>query len=562
MSNDHKNGTLKFIGQNPSGDGLTGIFSFVLYIFEDRGELSMKNPQTSIYFFGLNAYIQAVHREDSKLADHGVVIYTDNSTLPKLSAAFPLEKYPKLIFCIVEWPYFSNEKGILDRPLMRTLRFQAPDQFPHHTIQVRDADTLFVGFFPDKKEVEKGNINTKQIEKVYQQIYEWESTYIQEFLPSLPPSKKIIMGTHPNYNLGFHKNIPYAFPFSFVLETDVEKSSGMKENEARVHLYVKSNNLQEDDAKKKMNKTLDLFSMRFEKEPKQRIPYESNTLFEKRKELLKERKTLNRYEISNIPRLEAIDHELNKIQKEVIQQYMDTVPEKKRKIIPLYQYIVQKYMFKGYQAVYAGFLTITRNRKGIEDFWSKCVEYLFQHVKMTKNERTDKLVTTNNMIRGSSSSQLGRKEKSLNEIDAQRKSVYSIGKDERMLIWAIIPEYINNIFFFNVNYVPDKEKASKTYFYNPNSLRKYNKNKNGNPDNWEHQRMFLLQSSNHKEWLEDFLQQYPTEEAFLDFFEKNIQKRLVPMNIQEGPYKTIRNKGILTRKKGGKRKSITFKKKN
>ncbi len=181
----------------------------------------------------------------------------------------------------------------------------------------------------------------------------------------------------------------------------------------------------------------------------------------------------------------------------------------------------RKYMY-GYdeknknQAVLAGFSTILKNRSRIENFWTICVEYMVQRYRMTRNSISNEFHT---------------------------KSIYTIGKDERMLIYGIIPRFFDKIFFMEINYIDslginiksrkDIEELKKHYknleIFSPSYFEKVPLNIEPEPTKPNtYPSIFYTQVQNYEKWLAAMKGAYPTEEAFLNSINTNISKALTP----------------------------------
>lgn len=191
-----QNGTLSFTGMNPKGQGLSDIFSFTYYLMPKKNSTNFaKNFMQTKYYQGLKAYIEMVHSPEFPFKG-GVIVYTDSFTKPILESLFPLNDYPNLVLALVNWPYFTNEKGNVDQPVLRMLRYQAVDHFPTHNVHMRDADTLFVALM-------------KRVDFL-KHVLDWETAYLQ-FVPKVAATgKQIILGSNEEYQPTYHDNM--AFP--------------------------------------------------------------------------------------------------------------------------------------------------------------------------------------------------------------------------------------------------------------------------------------------------------------------------------------------------------------
>jgi hypothetical protein len=207
-----QNGVIHFSGINPSGKGLSHIFSFTFYFVPKENSTNhLKNLSETKYYKGLKAYIDMVHSPDFAFKA-GVVIYTDAFTKPLLEELFPMIEYPNLILAVVEWAYFTNETGNVDRTIMRIFRYQAVQHFTSQNVHMRDADTLFAVYLSDSESLQEYHKSQKEFSQF---IVDWESAYLQ-FLPRISSlGKQIVFGANDEYTPVYHQNILYPSIFRY-----------------------------------------------------------------------------------------------------------------------------------------------------------------------------------------------------------------------------------------------------------------------------------------------------------------------------------------------------------
>jgi hypothetical protein len=117
-------------------DKYEGYFSFVLY---RHFEYDINYFKTSHYYIGLYIYSQILLRHPF-FNKYGMIIYTDEATLPTLSHYF--SSNPKVMLAVTSWPQFTYENKI-EGSILRCMRFHALEAFPTAHILSRDADTIF-----------------------------------------------------------------------------------------------------------------------------------------------------------------------------------------------------------------------------------------------------------------------------------------------------------------------------------------------------------------------------------------------------------------------------------
>lgn len=426
IAND-KNGSLQFHGTNINGEGWDHVFSFTFYYIGRRHNVFVRSK----YVRGLTAYIEMVHRPEY-IANHGVIIYTNPRTLDLLIRNFPQEKYPNIVYVTIQWPYFSPEKGELDRNIMRTMRYQAVDHFPYANVHIRDADTLFAELMETEMEDEEFN----------EIVLNWEVAYLNSMIPRIIESRKqIVLGSSNEYIRFWHSNIPYPVDFSFYLQ-------GMREYYHGKYYINKTQNLDKHIFLRSKNET-------------SKFPY-----------------------------------------------------------TPYFEIFKEKYMYDPILGVYAGFASILKNREGIEDFWLNCVKYMISRY----------FIVNNNVGRKLSNEKI-------------HQGTMAIGKDERMLLYAIIPNYLSKIFFIPIDYDSNEKvkkikndadaksiiERDKDYiFFTPKYFdtidMRINETKKDTLTG-----KFKNQADNYIRWLTEFKTKYPTQNAFLNSIDENLREA-VPLN--------------------------------
>jgi hypothetical protein len=185
------------VSLEPSIDGITpdGVFSFTLYYNNKKNDFNK-----SVYYYGINAYIHTIHQMSNEFFKNWyMIIYTNAASIKLLKEAFDQIKYPKLLFAVCSWPEYEIN-GSIENTIMRTLRFHAISLFPESDIAVRDADTIFA------YEIKDTNLNNYTI---YSEIANWELDFLQNIRTNDEAfDKDIIIGTSPNYVVGWHSNMP------------------------------------------------------------------------------------------------------------------------------------------------------------------------------------------------------------------------------------------------------------------------------------------------------------------------------------------------------------------
>ncbi len=172
--------------------------------------------------------------------------------------------------------------------------------------------------------------------------------------------------------------------------------------------------------------------------------------------------------------------------------------------------------------VFAGFSSVLRNRTGIENFWAICVDYMVQRYKMTRNSISNRF---------------------------HSNSHYAIGKDERMLLYGIIPKFFDTIFFMEIVYygeLPSSLNKKIKTRENIEALKHHEKIKMASPSYFKEvplnvdpskpytlPAMFRRQVDEYEKWLASMKEAFPTEEEFLNYVNKDVSKALAPEELLE-----------------------------
>jgi hypothetical protein len=194
-----------------------------------------------------------------------------------------------------------------------------------------------------------------------------------------------------------------------------------------------------------------------------------------------------------------------------------------------YHYLFRtKYTIRNYMGVFAGFSSVLKNREGIENFWGVCVEYLLSRYVMTRNSISNEFHT---------------------------KSVYSIGKDERMLLYDILPRFLPKIFLMDIPYDPKIDSDLRRLLKRPEDLLEFSDTNQNllfyTPQFFEtydfrtsnhYTEEFIDQIKNQVERLKEFKEKYPTKENFWDSVEENLRKAVPPEELIESVVVANKNK--------------------
>lgn len=545
-----KNGEVTLYGTNTNGAGLDHIFSFTYYLAEG------KTFERSFYYYGLKAYIQLAHGElrfrGAKFPYKcGVIVYTDTKTLPVLLKVFPLEKYPNLTIALVNWPYFSDQDGNINTLILRGLRFQAVDIFQEKNVHIRDADTLYVAILDSINILEKRKAEERFIDRYmelfHNTIFQWESNYLN-LLPKIAArGKQIVFGSTWNYNAFYHSNIPYPILFQFPVRIFSEDYRN-KPNPNQ-YLYMRGNKITSEKEKEisaiirniKNGKATN----NLKKETKAVL--NENT----QKTIKNKRIARNAFFQSNYLRKRPFDIEIAAIANDVQKKLEAAVPPEQRKNETFFNFFKEKYMFFPKVGAFAGFVSVLENRNGIQDFWKLCVEYLLSRYFMVEDMETKKKVVSNEIFKRQIYDSSG--------VKIGLATSFAIGKDERMLLYGVAPQYLEKIFILPLSYSRNEGTLEKNFIADPNSyFRREVEPQLNAPQN----QYFLKGIKTYKDWLDSFYKLYPTEKDFLDAVNTNLRERLVPYDImREKSGRTRRNNALdpysyppFTVRRGGTRK--------
>ncbi len=502
-----KNGSIHVMGQNIEGRGWDNVFSFTYYF----PSTSTGTFRDTVYFSGLRTYIDMVHggeytypplpedggeengggandstaakRETARLpGNNGVVIYTTWPTLKMLAEEFSIEDYPNLVYAVPEWEYFSNEEELLSKDILRCMRYHAVELYPSLNVHMRDADTLFTAF------LYAGGYDWARFQYL---TCAWETTYLTIFLPEMEKQgKQIVLGGSLRYSAFYHSNIPYPVEFTFPLRKSFSGEKGLNPYK---HIYIRSNMYTNDNI-------AELRRLRDEPIPQEEGENWSAYLTRKWE-----------------------------TEKKKQQEYKATIPPERRQLIPYFDHFTKdyKYMYLkgaswfGEPGLFAGFTSVLKDRKGIEEFWKICVDYLVSRYYKTTDPETGKIILTDELI------QELRWITSLEKISALKPLAF--GKDERMLMYGILPAYFPMVYFFDMRYYKEMKSyttAKDLEFLEPDYPAKLLEH-----NNYEHRELtksFKSHTKSYVDWMSDMKKTYPTQKNFLNAIEANFQKRFVP----------------------------------
>lgn len=178
-----------------------GVFSFVLYYHKKDVDFTK-----SLYYRGIYSYLQCVKR-GGRFSNWSVVVYTDKASVDILITTFPFEEYPMLVICVVDWPAFTDSKGLPNPEMLRTVRFQCVELFPRQICCIRDADTIFQGIL--------GNCyaGLDQLTEFSVALEAWEQTFVDTWITTPLIQKPIVIGSDLDYRKIWHSNFPAPVPW-------------------------------------------------------------------------------------------------------------------------------------------------------------------------------------------------------------------------------------------------------------------------------------------------------------------------------------------------------------
>lgn len=481
------NGRIQFLGANPRGEGWKNIFSTLFY-WNVGGDFT-----TTAYYWGLRAYLQMVHKE-TNAPTMGMIVYTDPHTLPILMSEFPLEYYPNLIYAVPTWPYFSDEEGNILNNVLRTMRYQAVEHFPAANVHMRDADSIFVAKMIEDKDEDKFN----------QVVEEWETAYIDSFLPKvLEQGKQIVIGASTAYSGFYHKNMPYPVHFSFPVV--LMNSDNIHKKNPYKHLYLRSNSY----TRANRNKINNIYE-KVRQAKEETLPEELRTKEGESPHVSWSRKYAYIYK--------------------QIADYKASIPPERRNFMPFIQRFEKVYMDQARWGVFAGFVSVLENRKGIEEFWKRCVEYLLSRSYTITNSETGHKISTNDLIKEVFTSSVNG--------TLKKRGRYDFGKDERMLLYGILPAFKDRIHFFDIIYFRSvtNYRSEQLKFFEPSYIKDLLTDYSSQRSQAQLQKSMLQGEKEHSKWLSNMKILYPTEDAFLNAINANIADKLVPFDKVASEY--------------------------
>jgi hypothetical protein len=198
-----QNGSIDFFSTKPIDEikeTAEGIFSFSYYL---KGEKPF--DINLIYYQGLYSYIKFIH-ENPVFAKWYCVIYTNKTTLPVLMEKFTHALYPRLIFAVIDWPYYSLSNGDVESTIHRCVRYHSFEFFTKSYVFIRDADTIF------KNELQSIIIEKEEsLTKFIKNLGDWEKNFF-ELLKTGKIAEPIVLGGHERYRWTWHSNFQEPFP--------------------------------------------------------------------------------------------------------------------------------------------------------------------------------------------------------------------------------------------------------------------------------------------------------------------------------------------------------------
>lgn len=191
-----------------------GIFSFVLYYHKKNEEFKY-----SLYYKGIYSYLECIKR-GGRFSNWSVIIYTDSASIELLQTAFPFEDFPMLLLCVVDWPPFTDSRGLPSPEMLRTLRFQCAELFPSQICCIRDADTLFQGVLSHCPALDQ------ELVEFIVALEAWEREFIDVWLEGKLIPNPIVIGSDLTYAKPWHSNFPAPVPW----RVDVYQNNEPKKN--------------------------------------------------------------------------------------------------------------------------------------------------------------------------------------------------------------------------------------------------------------------------------------------------------------------------------------------
>jgi hypothetical protein len=169
-------------------------------------------------------------------------------------------------------------------------------------------------------------------------------------------------------------------------------------------------------------------------------------------------------------------------------------------------------MFRPSIGILAGFVSVLKNRTGIENFWRLCVDYLLPRYRWVHDRERNDIILTNQLIKRNS----------------DNSRTIGFGKDERMLMFGVTPKLLDKIFFFEVTYTTDPGLGKLPFFTPTLYFSKMKVNKRSNYYSLD--KFFERQSQAYTKWFDELHTRFPTEEAYLNAINANVATHVIPYN--------------------------------
>jgi hypothetical protein len=177
--------SFEYLQATPANKEIEGIFVFSFYVSEDS-----VNVKTNPYLQGISMYVDALEKDGGVFKNWKILLYTDKKSYLLVKDIF-VEK--PVDFCIVTWPYYTDEKNTVHGGVLRVMRFRSFFDFSSIPVFVRDADTIFADIHNSKR----------YIHTTSEKLYNWEA----DFLTGAKEHPNTwIFGTSLLYYLPHHKN--------------------------------------------------------------------------------------------------------------------------------------------------------------------------------------------------------------------------------------------------------------------------------------------------------------------------------------------------------------------